>query len=125
MAAPGSGARRCPRFGAPAGAAPPERTSGYRPVEPGYYSPVTSASFRPAWQGRAVDAARLLRNLTDECHRFADLATRAEADSRTHVRVPACDTMTVSGLVRHLGSVHRVAAAWVRDNRRPDTWENR
>ncbi|WNV83224.1 maleylpyruvate isomerase family mycothiol-dependent enzyme [Umezawaea sp. Da 62-37] len=38
--------------------------------------------------------------------------------------VPRCDGMTVEGLVRHLGGIHRLVARWATDGRRPATWDD-
>jgi uncharacterized protein (TIGR03083 family) len=68
-----------------------------------------------------METAPLLTQLHAEVEQFGQLATAALPGSAGKP-VPACEGMVLSGLVRHLGSVHRLVTDWVRDGRRPTTW---
>jgi uncharacterized protein (TIGR03083 family) len=48
----------------------------------------------------------------------AALAAAVELAPRDRV-VPRCEPMTVDGLVRHVGGIHRLVTRWVTDGRRP------
>jgi uncharacterized protein (TIGR03083 family) len=68
-----------------------------------------------------MDTASLLTQLHAEVEQLGQLTTAALPDS-AHFPVPACAGMDLAELVRHVGSVHRLVADWVRDGRRPDVW---
>lgn len=56
-----------------------------------------------------------------EAEQFGQLVTAALPDSADEP-VPSCEGMVLAELVRHVGSVHRLVADWVRDGRRPTAW---
>jgi uncharacterized protein (TIGR03083 family) len=70
-----------------------------------------------------VNTTPLLRHLRAEVDQFGRLVTAALPDS-AHQPVPACEGMDLAELVRHTGSVHNVITDWVREGRRPTTWES-
>jgi uncharacterized protein (TIGR03083 family) len=52
------------------------------------------------------------------------LSTAASAlPSAAQAEVPGCPDFTLEKVLRHVGSVHRVARLWVRDGRRPEQWQ--
>jgi uncharacterized protein (TIGR03083 family) len=52
------------------------------------------------------------------------LGTAAGALPRAaHAEVPGCPGFTLSEVLRHVGSVHRVVRSWVRDGRQPEHWQ--
>ena len=68
-----------------------------------------------------MDTATLLTQLHSEVEQFGQLVAAALPES-AQMPVPACDGMALAELVRHVGSVHRLVADWVRDGRRPTAW---
>ncbi|MBC7592794.1 MAG: maleylpyruvate isomerase family mycothiol-dependent enzyme [Kineosporiaceae bacterium] len=68
-----------------------------------------------------MNTPALLVQLRTEIEQFGQLADATLPDS-SRKPVPACEGMVLGELVRHVGSVHRVASQWVREGRRPTTW---
>jgi uncharacterized protein (TIGR03083 family) len=66
-----------------------------------------------------VDARRYLLLLPREGGLLADTADAGDLGAL----VPACPGWTVGEVVRHTGSVYRVVLRWIREGRRPDSWE--
>jgi len=68
-----------------------------------------------------VDTPALLEQLQTEIEQFGQLADANLPDS-AHKPVPSCEGMVLGELVRHVGSVHRVATRWVSEGRQPTVW---
>ena len=66
-----------------------------------------------------MDARRYLLLLPREGGLLADTADAGDLAAP----VPACPGLTVGEVVRHTGSVYRVVLRWIREGRRPDSWE--
>lgn len=71
-------------------------------------------------RGRAlVDQGRLLHLLGVE----AELMVAAIDQSRLTEVVPGCPGLSLAETVRHVGSLYRTVWHWLRDGRRPSTWQ--
>lgn len=66
-----------------------------------------------------MDTPALLEQLQAEIEQFGQLADANLPDS-ARKPVPSCEGMVLGELVRHVGSVHRVATRWV--GRQPTAW---
>ncbi|WP_028661870.1 maleylpyruvate isomerase family mycothiol-dependent enzyme [Saccharomonospora saliphila] len=67
-----------------------------------------------------IDHGRLLTTLDDE----AELVLRTCEGVTPDAPVPTCPGWTVSEVVRHVGSVSRVALGWLRTGSRPHEWQS-
>jgi uncharacterized protein (TIGR03083 family) len=66
-----------------------------------------------------IDYGRLLEVLGIE----GELLATSAHGARPALPVPGCPGLVLGEVVRHTGSVYRMVCSWIRDGRRPDTWQ--
>lgn len=69
-----------------------------------------------------IDYGRMLDVIGIEGELLLGTAVSALPDA-PQAEVPGCPGFTLSEVLRHVGSVHRVTQLWVRNDQRPDEWQ--
>jgi uncharacterized protein (TIGR03083 family) len=72
--------------------------------------------------GPLIDYGRMLDVIGIEGELLLDTATEVLPHA-AQAEVPGCPGFTLAEVLRHVGSVHRVARGWVRDGERPEQWQ--